>query len=82
MSDFIDKDRKRAIRRIQKARKKKKWERIIESQHWLDNVDEEFKKKFINIYADTGKPCSCDKCCNRRKIEGPTRKERLFNDEI
>jgi len=81
MSDFIDKDRKRAIRRIQKAKKKKKWEKIIESQHWLDNVDEELKKKWINIYSDTSKPCSCDKCCNRRKIEGPTRQERQFNED-
>lgn len=78
---MIDKDRKRAIRRIQKAKKKKKWEKIINSRDWLKGEDEELRRKFINIHSDTGKVYSCYMCCNRRKIEGPTRQERQFSNE-
>lgn len=34
----------------------------------------------LGIVTKTPKLCSCDLCCNRRKLEGPTRQELMVYD--
>lgn len=39
-------------------------------------------KTFVGKFANTHKPCSCEQCCNKRKIDGLTKQELVSLDEL
>lgn len=66
------KENKRAYRRTQRERLKAK--RVRNNYQGLGNKS---PLKQLGFLIDTPKGCSCSMCCNRRKIEGITKPEKV-----
>lgn len=80
----MEKNKKRAERRAQKARARHKIERKINHQYsdsanWFPNF-EEWKESYIKRHADNPTSCSCHMCGNPRRIwNEPTTQEKKIS---
>lgn len=82
MDDFPTKNRRRAWRRHMKMKMRQK-ARKIGKYVWGHSEDQCRKDEYL---ADNLKKCSCQLCCNLRKIEGMTldekRNEFSFREQL
>jgi len=72
---------KRGKRIDEKKRNLKRWVRVVKDWYWSDKTTEAEKVEHARKYANHGKLCSCDGCCNPRRSGYNKKREKLTIQE-